>query len=58
MKNRYIASFEAAQIASKEIPAPKLVKTENTKRFIRESPAGKEIYCLTTGINLPKNVEI
>ena len=35
-----------------------LVYNEKTKRFIFDNPAGSEIYCLTTGINLPKKVEI
>ena len=31
---------------------------ENKKIFILANPAGKDIYCLTAGINLPENVEI
>ena len=39
-----------------QIPAPRLVYIQNTNRFILARPAGKEIYCLTAGINLPENV--
>lgn len=40
------------------IPAPRDVNKQNLNKFIFENPAGSEINCLITGINLPINVVI